>query len=290
MPESDDPSSDPPPPKSATDPKSTDPKSAADPKSATDHKGIDQKLKSAKHKLEAVQIFDMLGMRSDKVDDPAVEVFGSIFISGFEAAQSKKLIQKEKIKVVVSLGDFSKDDTEKLGIDRHEVIHIQDDKSVDIVKHLDTGIKWIEEALKDKKKVLVHCEAGISRSVTLVTAYAMKNLFRGQPVDKPLEKIREKRLKAEPNSSFRAQLDLYEDMGLKFDSSNSTYKKFLIDIEVLCASFVYMLWRWEYSYDHGLIVTLAFTKQLAVLSKRTISEKIRRVRSQGSQKRMRRNI
>ncbi|RUS28473.1 hypothetical protein BC938DRAFT_481840 [Jimgerdemannia flammicorona] len=156
MPESDDPSSDPPPPKSATDPKSTDPKSAADPKSATDHKGIDQKLKSAKHKLEAVQIFDMLGMRSDKVDDPAVEVFGSIFISGFEAAQSKKLIQKEKIKVVVSLGDFSKDDTEKLGIDRHEVIHIQDDKSVDIVKHLDTGIKWIEEALKDKKKVLVH--------------------------------------------------------------------------------------------------------------------------------------
>lgn len=52
-------------------------------------------------------------------------------------------------------------------------IKINDFNGVDITKYFDETYEFIEENLKNSN-VLVHCQAGISRSPTIIIAYLMK--------------------------------------------------------------------------------------------------------------------
>ncbi|PWN25920.1 hypothetical protein BDZ90DRAFT_233522 [Jaminaea rosea] len=74
--------------------------------------------------------------------------------------------------------------------------------------------------------VLVHCQAGCSRSVALVVAYVMAT--RGIGRDAALELIRARRSQAEPNEGFMEQLDLYERAGCKVDLRHAPIRRFLM--------------------------------------------------------------
>ncbi len=45
----------------------------------------------------------------------------------------------------------------------------------DIKKHFDKTNEFIEKVKQQNGKILVHCQAGISRSPTIVIAYMIKN-------------------------------------------------------------------------------------------------------------------
>lgn len=53
-------------------------------------------------------------------------------------------------------------------------------------------------------KVLVHCNAGISRSATIIIAYLI--IHRGKSYEEALPAVRKNRPSAKPNSGFEAQL------------------------------------------------------------------------------------
>ena len=56
----------------------------------------------------------------------------------------------------------------------------------------------------EKRGILVHCAAGVSRSASFLIAYLMRE--RQEPYHKVLDFVKSKRKWANPNSGFRGQL------------------------------------------------------------------------------------
>ncbi|PWN37451.1 phosphatases II [Meira miltonrushii] len=74
--------------------------------------------------------------------------------------------------------------------------------------------------------VLVHCHAGISRSVAIVLAYLMH--MRKISVQDALNLVRSRRSIADPNSGFMHQLELYESADCSVDVRNQRIRRFLM--------------------------------------------------------------
>ncbi|KPI88304.1 putative phopshatase [Leptomonas seymouri] len=69
---------------------------------------------------------------------------------------------------------------------------------------------FIDEARSNKKGVLIHCFAGLSRSVTIAVAYLMH--LKGMTRDAALEMVRKARPAARPNEGFLRELKQYEEI------------------------------------------------------------------------------
>ena len=54
---------------------------------------------------------------------------------------------------------------------RHMRIPVEDVDYADLLIHLPSAVRFIDQALRDGGVVLVHCVQGLSRSATVVAAY-----------------------------------------------------------------------------------------------------------------------
>ena len=73
---------------------------------------------------------------------------------------------------------------------------------------IEVGYHFINNAVTSNKNILVHCMAGISRSVSLVSYFLMKK--NGMKFNDSINIIRNKRIIANPNDSFKLQLHQYQ--------------------------------------------------------------------------------
>lgn len=96
------------------------------------------------------------------------------------------------------------------GIFNYFNVRVYDDEQTDLLKHWDKTFKYISRARTEKSKVLVHCKMGISRSASVVIAYAMKAY--NWDFDQALRHVKDKRNCIKPNKSFLAQLETYQGM------------------------------------------------------------------------------
>ena len=69
---------------------------------------------------------------------------------------------------------------------------------------LGIGYHFLDKHLSAGEKVLIHCIAGVSRSVSVLIHYLMQKY--NMPFDQALHMIQRKRSIANPNASFRKQL------------------------------------------------------------------------------------
>jgi dual specificity phosphatase 12 len=93
------------------------------------------------------------------------------------------------------------------GFKMHRIL-IDDTDRTNIIEHFPAACDFIAEARMHSKGVLVHCQAGVSRSSTLVAAYLMREM--GLTTEQALQKIRKTRKQAEPTEFFMLQLELWE--------------------------------------------------------------------------------
>ncbi|CBQ69863.1 related to Tyrosine specific protein phosphatase and dual specificity protein phosphatase [Sporisorium reilianum SRZ2] len=74
--------------------------------------------------------------------------------------------------------------------------------------------------------VLVHCQAGCSRSVAIVAAYLMHT--RHIAASTAISMLQRRREHAEPNRGFVAQLELYQQVGFEVDMKWQAVRRFLM--------------------------------------------------------------
>jgi protein-tyrosine phosphatase len=83
---------------------------------------------------------------------------------------------------------------------------LYDSEYTKIEKYFPQSNEFIDEGNKNGK-ILVHCGAGVSRSVSLVVAYIIQKL--SHPFSEAFKIIKEKRTIAKPNPGFERQLRNY---------------------------------------------------------------------------------
>ena len=134
------------------------------------------------------------------------KVTDELFIGSYESASDKKILSKLGITHIVVAGSCLTEnfpDTFK-----YFSLDIEDYGNQNISKHFSTSYDFIDEAINNKGKVLVHCAAGISRSSSILIAYLMKK--NKVKFDFALSFVKEKRKIVCPNTGFTKQLKFYE--------------------------------------------------------------------------------
>lgn len=89
-------------------------------------------------------------------------------------------------------------------------VRVYDDEKTNLLKHWDNTFKYITRAQKTGSKVLVHCKMGVSRSASVVIAYAMKEYNLN--FNTALHHVKLRRNCIKPNKSFLQQLETYQGM------------------------------------------------------------------------------
>lgn len=87
---------------------------------------------------------------------------------------------------------------------------IHNEKIYDNKPFIDISFHFIESALETKNNILIHCMAGISRSVSVIIYYLIKK-YR-LTYQNSLDFLRSKRKICNPNPSFKFQLILFQNM------------------------------------------------------------------------------
>lgn len=109
---------------------------------------------------------------------------------------------------------------------RHQIL-LDDTAEADIMVHFIPAITFIQAELDKGRGVLVHCQAGMSRSVTIVAAYLMYT----QNIDPTaaLEIIRNARPNVEPNPGFLLQLEIFHHAAFKISRRDKTTRMFYME-------------------------------------------------------------
>ncbi|KAJ3912686.1 hypothetical protein F5877DRAFT_53675 [Lentinula edodes] len=132
------------------------------------------------------------------------QVIPGLWIGGLPSAMDTENLKENKIYSVLSAmrGKISIHET----FVKHQIF-LDDSEEEDILIHLLPAIAFIQSELDKGRGVLVHCQAGVSRSATIVAAYLMHNRQMG--VEEALDLIRKARPEIDPNPGFIAQLEIF---------------------------------------------------------------------------------
>lgn len=137
----------------------------------------------------------------------ANEIIDGIYIGNINSVYDVKKIKELGITHIISvLAGFIPPFTNDFN---YLVLNALDTINTDMSKNFKSTNKFIDDALENYGKVLIHCMAGRSRSVTILAAYII-NIY-GFPVEKTLNFIKSKRNIIQPNNSFKNQLTYYYD-------------------------------------------------------------------------------
>jgi protein-tyrosine phosphatase len=142
------------------------------------------------------------------------QILSYLFLGGKSDAKSKESLLELNIKYILNCTPQRVDDPEfgcpnffqKDKTFIYKRIPIFDNKGEDILPHLDSAFKFIEEG-RHYGNVLVHCHKGVSRSASFVIGYLMrKSEFT---FDEALSFVQSVRPVVQPNEAFIIQLQSY---------------------------------------------------------------------------------
>ena len=156
------------------------------------------------------------------------KVYNNIFVSDYFSASSKEILKDANIKAVLTIDTMQKDsdllEWQAMNDIASLFIFLPDIPNANISTFFDVSYVFIKQYVSRGENVLVHCRAGISRSVTLVMNFILRelcsrkdtgNLNSKQLVKHVLSRLRSYRPQANPNPGFITQLEQVTDEYMK---------------------------------------------------------------------------
>lgn len=150
-------------------------------------------------------------------------IYKNIYISNYKIAEELKKLSKYNIGAVLYIGNKQKKSTI---IDQYtnnninyKFLCMDDTIESDISECFEPSWSFINENIKQKRNILVHCCKGISRSPAIVAYYLMRMLYeyriskttKKQPIlNEILDLIHLYRPCSNPNINFILQLKIWE--------------------------------------------------------------------------------
>jgi dual specificity MAP kinase phosphatase len=161
---------------------------------------------------------------------PPVRITSYIIVGSERDASSKDCFDSFNIKFVLNVTNqcpnyFEGDSDMKIKYFR---IPAQDNGKMRLLDYFEVANQFIAEARSSKSSVLIHCVAGISRSVTVTIAYLMKQY--NMPLQKAYDHVKRRRPAISPNLNFMGQLLEYERM---LDLGNDKHSPELLAMDPL---------------------------------------------------------
>jgi len=109
----------------------------------------------------------------------------------------------------------------------YHLLDVDDWLGEDLLSHFEDAFSFIDFARSLHQPLLVHCLAGVSRSVTVVIGYLMKR--ENMDFRHAVELVQSKRQVASPNKAFLRQLQIYESIGHVVDKNSSIYVLYILE-------------------------------------------------------------
>ncbi|XP_072615758.1 dual specificity protein phosphatase 12 isoform X3 [Vulpes vulpes] len=155
-----------------------------------------------------------------------LEVRPGLYLGGAAAVAEPGLLREAGITAVLAVDSEEPDLTAGAGTEglRRLFVRALDEPETDLLSHLDRCAAFIGRARAEGRAVLVHCHAGVSRSVAVVTAFMMKT--DQLTFEKAYESLQTIKPEAKMNEGFEWQLKLYQAMGYEVDTSSAIYKQY----------------------------------------------------------------
>ncbi|XP_071152429.1 dual specificity protein phosphatase 12-like isoform X2 [Mytilus edulis] len=148
-------------------------------------------------------------------------IVDNLYVGSQQATKDPSMLLELGVTHVVTVSDGPIDKIVNSGFFKYKFIEGIDFDITDLLQRFPEVTAFIEEGVKSGA-VLVHCVAGVSRSVTMVMAYLMEK--NGMSFDDALKLVQQKRKYANPNDGFIKQLKLYEKMKCRLDPSDEEYR------------------------------------------------------------------
>ncbi|XP_072295465.1 dual specificity protein phosphatase 22-B-like [Eucyclogobius newberryi] len=137
------------------------------------------------------------------------KVLPGLYLGNVKDAQDKELLKAHNITHILSIHDTAAPVLEDV---TYLCIAASDHSKQNLTQYFRETIVFIHESRMKGESCLVHCVAGVSRSVTLVVAYIMTVTGRGWV--ESLAAVRAARPCAGPNLGFLRQLEEFENFEL----------------------------------------------------------------------------
>lgn len=132
----------------------------------------------------------------------------SLYLCGACAVVQPKTLENLEIKFVVNATVELPDTPLPDNPPEYLRIPIKDSRDSNLIEYFDQVADTIERVRQEDGKSLVHCVAGVSRSVSLVLAYLME--YADMSLKNAFQHVRSVRPQVRPNTGFFKQLIEYE--------------------------------------------------------------------------------
>jgi len=137
-----------------------------------------------------------------EADREPVQLLPHLFLGSALHAANREILQRLGITAIINVSKNCRNNFEDLFI--YKKIPVDDSFNEDISSYFADTSNFIESIQQQNGKILVHCNAGMSRSVTICLAYLIK--VDRLSLDDAYEFIKQRKSNISPNFNFLGQL------------------------------------------------------------------------------------
>lgn len=145
-------------------------------------------------------------LSSDSLAGP-VEILPHLYLGSARDAARKEQLQQLGITALLNVTQFCPNLYQE--VFEYKCIPVRDTGCEDIGAYFQESIQFIDQVKAQNGKVLVHCQAGVSRSATICIAYLMST--RRLRMEEAYKYVKSRRRIVSPNFSFMGQLLTFEN-------------------------------------------------------------------------------